>query len=314
MSGEQRDNPTSRPGLSTGGKARPLVLPPFSKVGRGDKGGFLSSQSPPSIKGGWRENTPRQAGDRSNRTYCSLFTARWSLSGFTPRGAWSSYPVTDRKGFTLIELILATALSALVIGILSVCFSFAMRAWLSTQNQKPDETFQLADLLKRQLSECDPTPVRFTDNSVHPLFSGQTNSIVFVTAHSVKAISQGVPVVAHYMYDPNSRVLSYSELLLNPYHPAAIENFLAARSSGKKGTNINSYGVDFPEFVLAYAGKESKEFSQSWDSTNELPVEVLLRWKGNDSVIHAQICMLNAPFSIAVPKILAPAAGGGLNR
>ena len=63
-----------------------------------------------------------------------------------------------KEGFTLIELILATAISALVVGILSVCFAFTLRVWQGTQNQKPDQTFQLADLLNRQLAECDPKP------------------------------------------------------------------------------------------------------------------------------------------------------------
>jgi len=239
------------------------------------------------------ENFPRQAAYRSEGRCCSLIGTRCSPSGFT-----------------LIELILATAISALVIGILTVCFSFTLRIWLSAQDQRSDEAFQLADLLKRQLSELDPTPVRFTDSSVHPLFTGQQNSIAFVTNHSVKAISQGVPVVAHYTYDPNTKVLSYSELLMDPYHPALMERFLADRSSLGKETQVRSYGVGFQEFVLAYAGKDSKEFSRSWDSASELPVEVLLLWKGKDSVIHARICMLNAPFSIESPNTLAPAVGG----
>jgi prepilin-type N-terminal cleavage/methylation domain-containing protein len=219
----------------------------------------------------------------------------------------------DKTGFTLIELILATAISALVVGILSVCFSFALRVWQSTQNQKPDHTFQLADLLNRQLAECDPKPIKFKD-SVHPLFAGQSNSIAFVTTHSVKAISQGVPVVARYTYDPNSRVLNYSELLLDPYHVDFIERFLAGRASSEKETRIRAYGVEFPEFVLAYAGKDSREFLKAWDKVEELPVEVLLRWRGNDSMVHARVCMVNGLFSIEVPKASLPGAGGvGLN-
>ncbi len=218
----------------------------------------------------------------------------------------------DKTGFTLIELILATAISALVVGILSVCFSFTLRVWQSAQNQKPDQTFQLADLLNSQLAECDPKPIKFTDG-VHPLFAGQPNSIVFVTAHSVKAISHGVPVVARYTYDPNSRVLYYSELLLDPYHPGSIEKFIAGGSSRKQETEVRTYGVDFPEFVLAYAGKDSREFSKAWQAVDALPVEVFLRWRANDSVVHARVCMVNAPFSIEVPKVPAPGTGvGGL--
>jgi prepilin-type N-terminal cleavage/methylation domain-containing protein len=236
---------------------------------------------------------------------------RWDKTGFTPTPprARSFYPVGDRKGFTLMELILATAISALVVGILSVCFSFALRVWESVQNQKPDQTFQLADLLSRQLAECDPTPIKFKD-SPHPVFAGQPNSIAFVTTHSVKAISQGVPVVVRYMYDPDSKVLNYSELLLDPYHPDSIEMFLAGRSSSKKATEIRSYGVEFPEFLLSFAGKEAKEFLQAWESVDQLPVEVLLRWRAKDSIVYARVCMINAPLSVEVQT--APGAGGGV--
>jgi hypothetical protein len=109
-------------------------------------------------------------------------------------------------------------------------------------------------------------------------------------------------------------VLYYSELLLDPYHPGPIEKFLAGRSSGKQDTAVRTYGVDFPEFVLAYAGKESREFSKSWETADQLPVEVLVSWRAQDSVVHARACMVNAPFSIEVPKVLPPGAGaGGLN-
>ncbi len=226
------------------------------------------------------------------------------------RGARRFRPVSGRKGFTLIELILATAISALVIGILSACFSFALRVWESTQNQKPDLTFLVAELLKRQLAECDPTPIRFT-GSTHPVFNGQSNSIAFVTAHSVKAISHGVPVVARYTYDPGSKVLHYSELPMDPYHSKSITQFLADNSSQKNETKIGSYVVDFPQFVLSYAGKESSEFSQAWEVGDDVPVEVLLRWQGQDSRIHAQILMVNAPFSIQIQKVQIPGAVGG---
>ena len=229
---------------------------------------------------------------------------------FISGGSGSHQVSGNRKGFTLIELILATAISALVVGILSVCFSFTLRVWQSTQNQKPDQTFQLADLLNRQLAECDPKPIKFTGGA-HPLFAGQPHSIAFVTAHSVKAISQGVPVVVRYTYDQNSRVLYYSELLLDPYHPGSIEMFLAGGSPRKHDTEVRAYGVDFPEFVLAYAGKESKSFSQSWETVDELPVEVLVRWRAKDSVVHARACMLNAPFPVEVLKVPVPAAGAG---
>ncbi len=229
---------------------------------------------------------------------------------FTVRGTWGFCPAGERKGFTLIELIIATAITALVMGILSVCFSFALRVWQSTQDQKPDLAFPVAELLKSQLAECDPTPIRFAE-TLRPVFIGQPNSIAFITTHSVRAISQGVPVVVRYTYDPNSKILYYSELLLDPYHSKAIEQFLSDKSLQNKDSKIRSYGVEFPEFVLAYAGEESKQFLQSWDSKDEFPKEVLMRWRGQDAMVHAQLLMLNTPFSIAVQKGPLPNAVTG---
>ena len=187
------ENPASPLCLSKSGKSRLLHFPPL-------------------LEEGANENNSRQGEATSCGACRLLFAVRYS-------------PL----GFTLLELILATAISAFVIGILAVCFSFALRAWLSVQDQRPDETFQLADLLKRQLSECLPTPMRFTDSTVHSLFAGQPNSIAFVTTHSVKALSQGVPVVAHYTYDPNSRVLSSRNSCWIPITRHSSRSFLPAR-------------------------------------------------------------------------------------
>lgn len=234
------------------------------------------------------------------------------VSNGRPPSAVFRYP-SSAGGFTLIELIVATAISALVIGIVSVCFSFALRVWENTQNRRPDKTFQLAELLQRQLAECDPTPIKF-DNGERTLFIGRTDSIAFVTAHSVKAISQGVPVVARYTYDPDSRVLSYSEIVLNPYNPASIERFAAGRYSSAQQTGVFSYVIDFPKFALSYAGKNSQEFSQSWDSADKLPVEVLVGWKGNDSAAHSLVCMVNSPFPIQADMLIHSTGFGGLNQ
>ncbi|MHC1725718.1 MAG: type II secretion system protein J [Syntrophobacteraceae bacterium] len=212
-------------------------------------------------------------------------------------------------GFTLIELIMATAISAIVIGILSVCLSFALRAWESTQNRKPDQTVLLVDLLKRQLAEFDPTPIKL-DNGTRPLFLGEATSIEFATTHSIKAVSQGVPVVARYTFDKGS-VLYYSETVLNPYQPKSIQEFLNAKISRSGKTKYRFFEIDMAEFVLAYAGKDSAAFSESWHSDNEIPIEVLLKWTGKDARAHSQILMVNTPFTIEVQKTRVPTTQGG---
>lgn len=223
--------------------------------------------------------------------------------------------MNSESGFTLLELIIATAISALVLGILAVCLSFTIREWEVSANLQPDQSFLLTDLLKRQLAESDPTPIKFTDGSVRSLFSAHSNSLTFITSHSVKAISQGVPVVARYDYNPGSKMLSYSELLLNPYYPKAIEEFMAGGSPGEKKMEIASYGTYFSDFQMAYSGRGAKEFSQSWEGSDKLPLEILVVWRGTDPVVHTMRCMVNAPFEKeAIREQEAQAAGtGGLN-
>jgi prepilin-type N-terminal cleavage/methylation domain-containing protein len=222
----------------------------------------------------------------------------------------------NNSGFTLIELVIAMVISTLVIGILSVCLSFSLRAWESTQNRKTDHTAAFVDLLKQQLSEFSPTPVKFEDG-LHPVFKGTSKSVVFATLHSVKAISHGVPVVARYIYDPGSRILYYSEMPLDPYHSKSILDFMQAKDSrgDRDKEKYRSYPIELAGFTLSFSGKEGKQFEDAWDHPDEAPVEILLSWAGEESAISGQVLMLNSPFTIdvdkaaAVPGTVQPGAG-----
>lgn len=211
------------------------------------------------------------------------------------------------SGFTLIELVLATAISAIVIGILSVCLSFALRAWESTQNRRPDLTANFIDLFQRQLAEFDPTPIRFTEGA-RMLFSGSSRAIAFSTSHSVKAISKGVPVIAHYVYDPGAKVLYYSEIPLDPYHPKQVQDFIKAAPVAKEKSKYRFYAIDLAEFSLGYAGKDDNRFLETWDADNQSPTQVLLKWS-NDTGAKAQLLLINSPFVIQADRMLQPAGG-----
>ncbi|MFZ2445029.1 MAG: prepilin-type N-terminal cleavage/methylation domain-containing protein [Syntrophobacteraceae bacterium] len=213
-----------------------------------------------------------------------------------------SAPLRESSGFTLIELILATAISALVIGILSVCLSFTLRAWESTQNRSPDHAPALVDLLKRQLAEFDPTPIKFEEGA-HPFFTGDGKSLAFATSHSVKAISQGVPVAVRYIHDPKSKTLFYAEIPLDPYHPKVIKEFMQATPSrGGKG-KFRFFTVDLADFSLGYAGHERTVFMESWDRTDDAPVSVLLQWTTRDAGQFAQLLTVNSPFTVESVKV-----------
>jgi len=207
----------------------------------------------------------------------------------------------DNSGFTLIELVIATVISTLVIGILSACLSFALRAWESTQNRVPEQSALLVDLLKRQLAEYDPTPIKFEEGS-HPFFTGDVRGLAFATSHSVKAISQGVGVIAHYSYDRQSKTLLYSELPLDPYHPKVIKEFMQAKPAdgGKEKTRFFAVGIE--DFAVSFGAKDKNQFDENWRKEDGPPGSILLKWATLDGRVFSQLLMVNSPFEIKVDK------------
>jgi len=220
--------------------------------------------------------------------------------------------LSDSSGFTLIELVLATLISMLVVGIMSVCLSFVLRVWESTQNRRPDQSRALVDLLKNQLSEFDPTPIKLTEGP-HSFFTGDAKSIAFATSRSVKAISKGVPVVARYAFDPKNKVLFYAEMPLDVYHPKLISEFMQAKPALSEKGGGRFHKVELDNFALSYGVKEGGRFQDNWEQASGSPVSVLLNWNTNDGTKFAQLLIVNSPFSI--PEDLQPkpfqTPGGG---
>ncbi|MEN6437549.1 MAG: prepilin-type N-terminal cleavage/methylation domain-containing protein [Syntrophobacter sp.] len=215
----------------------------------------------------------------------------------------------NSSGFTLIELVIATVISTLVIGILSACLTFALRAWESTQNRVPEQSALLVDLLKRQLAEYDPTPIKFEEGN-RPFFSGEVKGLAFATSHSVKAISQGVSVIARYIYDQQSKTLLYSELPLDPYHPKAIKEFAQAKPAGDGKAKVRFFAVGIADFSVGYAAKDKNQFEESWRKEDGAPVSVLLKWATLDGRAFSQLLLVNSPFEIKVDKKQQALPGG----
>ena len=150
----------------------------------------------------------------------------------------------ESAGFTLIELIVATAISALVISIVSVCFSFALRVWQMTTNAKPDQTFRMAELLQRQLAESDPTPINFEQRRSPPVYRGCELDMFHNVSFGKSDLHGGARWRFATPATRGSQVLSYSELVINPYRPAALEKFAAGRTASGEKSEVRSYKVD----------------------------------------------------------------------
>jgi len=181
------------------------------------------------------------------------------------------------RGFTLLELMLATVISTLVIGILSVALTFSLRMWERQQDRKPREFPMILELLAMQLADFDATPLSPELGASQPLFIGDEQSLVIATDHSVKALSGGVPVVARYIYLPKDKLLYYSEMPLDPYHPEALRDFIDVEPS-EKSTWPRFYPVKVDDFSIEYTDDGDGGYVNDWNSPDKLPQKVLVNW------------------------------------
>lgn len=184
-------------------------------------------------------------------------------------------------GFTLVELVLAMFISTLVMGILGVSLSIALRFWERQQNQKPFGTPNIIELLKWQLAQFSVMPAK-VDGKSRLLLSGDNRSITLATDHSVKAISKGVPVIARYVYSSKDKTLFYAEVPLNPHHMELFEE-LRQLNPGKGTRTPQFFAFDMEDFSLAYAREDRTALEESWDGGAGAPSAVLVSWKTKDS-------------------------------
>ena len=185
------------------------------------------------------------------------------------------------RGFTLLELLLATLISSLVIGILSVALTFSLRMWERQQDRKQPELPMILELLAMQLADFDATPMSSEFGAARPLFIGDDHSLIIATDHSVKALSGGVPVVARYTYLPNDKVLYYSEIPLDPHHPETLRDFIDV-APDVKSTWPRFYPVKVDEFSFEYSDEGEGDFVSVWDDSENLPKALLVNWTLNE--------------------------------
>jgi hypothetical protein len=199
-------------------------------------------------------------------------------------------------GFTLVELVLATVISAMVIGIFSVALSLSLRVWERQQNREPSDLPSLLELLKWQLAAFEPILIQ-GEGKQHSIFQGDEQSLSFATDYSVRAISKGVPVIARYVFVPGRGELYYAEMPLDPYHPEAIRRFLQM-SPGETKAWPRFYLVQVGDFALSYAGAEGTESAPSIGEGGTVPAAVMVRVTSpENSVSFSTVLPVNSPFS-----------------
>ncbi len=214
----------------------------------------------------------------------------------------------NQSGFTLLELLLATLIASIVIGMLSVALTFSLSLWQREQNSQHDSAQSMVDLLQFQLAGLDASPLPMGGRAA-PLFLLEEDSIAFVTAHSVKAMSRGAPAVVRYVFDPAQERLYYSEMPFSPHRMKRIEEFLEVTPSGQ-GEGALFFSVHMSDFSMVAEQEEGESFStESIERT--IPHALILTWKREaGSPQGTAVLRLNylfPPVAVAHP----PVATGG---
>lgn len=199
-------------------------------------------------------------------------------------------------GFTLLELLIATFISALVIGILSVTLSVALRIWEKNRGTEPgdQEVVRLLEIMTLQLASFNPTPmVLREDKKQQLLFFGKQHSLNFASTYSIKAITRGAPVICRYLYEPGSKRLHYAELPMDPYHPDPLKKFLKGGPTAKEGwPRYYSMDMQLTEVRFTYRGKDAEGYVEVWEEPTALPQNILVHLsvrQGADTVRYDRV-------------------------
>lgn len=192
------------------------------------------------------------------------------------------FPESHRgdRGFTLLELVLATFISSMVIAIASMSLSFSLRVWERHQERESVDGPQLIELLNYQMGFFESLPLRYDDKTL-PFFVGDEHSLALATDYSVRSLSKGAPVIARYVYDPDEKKLYYAEIPLDPYHPEPLEEFMKRDPTQEKDSSDESpvfYFVEMQEFSFEFIDAEDEETEISGEDKLSLPAAVLVKW------------------------------------
>jgi prepilin-type N-terminal cleavage/methylation domain-containing protein len=196
-------------------------------------------------------------------------------------------------GFTLLELVLAMLISSLVMGILSMALGFSLRVWERQYNRQRSDMPAMIDLLKWQLVNLNPVPVR-SDMESRIIFQGQEHALTFATDHSVRALSHGVPVVARYVFKPSEKQLYYAEIPFDPYHPEPIEQFMKLEP-GKQKSWPQFQSTEVAQISFSY-GRGEGAAEKQWTDEKEIPELVGVMWSNGEIEGRTTVIVPNSFF------------------
>lgn len=96
------------------------------------------------------------------------------------RASWIT--ATVQRGFTLVELMVALLLTAMVMALLFGGLRVTSRSWeaADSSQQQISEQYQLQQLLRRLISQAQQLRIRDSQNVLQEAFHGESDQLIFV--------------------------------------------------------------------------------------------------------------------------------------
>jgi hypothetical protein len=164
-------------------------------------------------------------------------------------------------GFTLLELMLATFLSTMVVGMVAASLSFCLRLWERHRSLETNNVQYIVDLMTLQLGSYNPSTVTFSEGE-QMVFFGDRYSLTLATNYSVRALGGGAPVLAHYTFYPEDGKVYYAETPFNSGDPDGVKEFIAEKPESRSDS-VPFYSIAASEFSIKFLqGQESDEVSR----------------------------------------------------
>ena len=166
------------------------------------------------------------------------------------------YSIINRNNsaFTLVELIVAISLAAMIILITAIIFKQASSAF--SQSDARSEVYQNVraafDIIKRDISGA-------TLNTNYELFKGELNTITFLSSTSNNN-DQPITLIKYFL---NGNTLNKSENTDTAFLNTSISAFVTATTTGILGFNVST-------LQFRYYDKDAvPQWENTWDSTTK---------------------------------------------
>ena len=195
--------------------------------------------------------------------------------------------IHSSRGFTLLELLVAMALVALVTLIAATAFRLTVQAWERGAEEGESRQIQsaLPVLLEKQLAARVITRV-FGQAKINPAvyFCGGENSLSFITAYAPQgSVLQGMQWV-RYQFDSGRRILRIYQQSVTRQDDLPIADRGLGSNMADEGSLVSQiHGIS--DFRLAYTGEplydsdDPKQWQKNWEcgaESSSVPIGLML--------------------------------------